>query len=126
MMKPPPQTTRIGRFDVPLRMGKWQMVIAFKNGYFAFWTAVFKKPVAGRKKIWGRAQVGLSAGDRFDRMKRECRAGWIPAEDRPEYKRMWEAMGRGANVKFVRPSTRAELKRWLDTHPVQEKQLLKN
>lgn len=114
-------STRIGEFDVPVIDGAASLV-RFEDGDFAFWTAVFKKKVGKRWRVWGRARVGLSAGDRFDRMKRECRAAHIPKEDRPEYRRMWEMLGRGANVKCVRPSTDREVKRWIDKHPEQAKQ----
>lgn len=99
-------------------------IVQFKDGHYAFWTAVFKKRVGKRWRVWGRAKVGLSAGDRFDRMKRECREAYIPKDDRPAYKSMWENMGRGANVKYVRPTTEKELKRWMDEHPDQRSQLV--
>jgi hypothetical protein len=119
--KPPPFTTSIGRHAVPVR-GVFQTVVRFRDGHYAFWTAVFKRRVESRWRIIGRAKVGLSAGDRFDRMKRERYAAWIPKEDRPEYAKLWNMMDGGANVRFVRPSTKHELKRWMRAHPVQRGQ----
>lgn len=112
--------TRIGAFLVPVLEAPAAVGLFPDGHYYAFWTAVFKKRIGKRWRVWGRARVGLSAGDRFDRMGRESRAAYIPKEDRQEYKRMWENMGRGANVKYVRPSTRAEVAKWLRTHPNQK------
>lgn len=122
MIKPPPFTTQIGRYKVPVLVNGVQTIERFRDGYYAFWTAVLKKSVDKRWRVIGRAKVGYSAGDRFDRMKRECRAGWIPKEDRPEYKNMWEMMGHGANIKYIRSSTKAELRRWMDSHPKQREE----
>lgn len=121
MNKPPKFTTIVGEHVVPVS-DKDQCIVRFKDGYYAFWTAVFKKKVGKRWRVWGRAKVGLSAGDRFDRMKRECRASYIPKEDRPEYKKMWEMMGRGSNIRFIRPSTKTELNKWMRLHPEQRSQ----
>ncbi len=110
--------TKVGEFWVPVLMPAKVHVVVFKEGVFTFWTAMLKKPVGGKQKIWGRAVVGLTAGDRFDRMKIECRASYIPKEWHAEYKDWWNnKLKRGANVAYIRPSTSKEIARWLKTHP---------
>lgn len=111
--------TRIGKFDVPVK-GRVRVIVIFEQPY-VFWTAVWKRPVNGKTKLYGRAVVGLSAGDRFDRMRLESRAAHIPKEDRPIYAMYWRAMQGGANVSHVRPSTTREINRWMRLHPVQMK-----
>lgn len=98
-------------------------------GEFAFWTAVLRRPVKMRRameigaptpvrtvrRITGRAQVGYPAGDRFDRMKREMLTG--DRDERYAYRRMWvEAMEKGRNVGYIRPSTKREIRSWMRAH----------
>lgn len=124
--------TQIGKYNIPVLDGKNTSFGYFKDiGYCAFWTCVLKDkvpayglPKSKRKFIFGRAKLGLSAGDRFDRMSYEQSAEYIPPADKPVYKHMWNAMlQKGANVYAVRPSTLSEVQRWIASHPVQCKHL---
>lgn len=116
------------KFDFKVKVGKYAVsvvgadrptLVRFrnaakgKNGVFSFWTAVLKK--GATRKIWGRSQVGMSAGDRFDRMERQSR-GEVPKEDQVIYGRMWAMMNKGANISHIRPTTHSELFRWLNSH----------
>ena len=119
---------RIGSYVVPVR-GKWATLVTFwagehgrkDCGEYAFWTARLKHPVVrttgGRsRRVIGRALVGHSAGDRFDRMSREMRTA-KSKEAREANRELWERILRkGQNVAYVRPSTLAEVRRWADSH----------
>lgn len=110
---------KIGKKQIPVIKASEPTLVRFrnaakgKNGVFAFWTAVMKK--GQRKALWGRSQVGMDAGDRFDRMNRQSR-GEVPKEDQAIYAQMWQMMKAGANVAYIRPSTEKELLRWLNGH----------
>lgn len=117
--------TKVGACDVPVIGAKKPTISCFEDGYggkmgvFAFWTAEFKKKVRGRNKIWGRARVGLPAGDRFDRMGRKSELESVPKDDVPIYKALFNDMGKGRNIKLIRPSTDEEVYQWLKTHSSQ-------
>jgi hypothetical protein len=114
--------TRIGKSLVPVRGYNRPSLVEFgsdpddpsKAGMYCFWTAVLS--VKGKNKIIGRAKVVMPPGDRFDRMLREAKARYIPKADRPAYQQLWERMGGGANVRYVRPSTSKEIERWMRAH----------
>ena len=60
--------------------------------------------------------MGLSAGDRFDRMEKERRQAKDP-EARRSYQRFWtQYLKAGRNIKYIRPSTAKEVARWAKTH----------
>lgn len=89
-------------------------------GEYAFWVAVLKRKVkldsTYRMQIFGRAKVGLDAGDRFSRMAQEQRFAKSKA-DRQVYRKFWnDLMKRGANVQHIRPAMYQEIKVWLDSH----------
>lgn len=118
-------TTKIGKYTVPVKKHNQPSILVFKDNIYAFWTCVYKKKVYGKKRVWGRAQIGLSAGDRFDRMKRERRTCKVK-EDRAIYNHFWvDQMKYGENVAYVRPSTWPEIKKWRDLHPDQWKFFLR-
>lgn len=117
--KTDPIVTRIGKCIVPVHNHQSCHILTFSGveaGPYAFWTAVFKKAVGQRTQVWGRARVGLSAGDRFDRMLRESVSRSIPSADRKAYREMWQMMSAGKNVAYVRPSTLWEVMHWLTSH----------
>jgi hypothetical protein len=116
----PTYFTKVGKSMVPVYGAEQPTLLAFlearrgKGGIYAFWTAEYKKPDAnGSDKVWGRAKVGLPAGDRFDRMAVEQHTA---ASGRSAYARTWRSMRAGSNVKLIRPSTDEEVYRWLKTH----------
>ena len=118
-------TTRVGKFDVAVPHAAQPCLVAFKgstagkDGIYAFWTAVFKKAVNGKRKVIARARVGLPAGERFERMRIQSKgpgAKGISKEDRAIYARFYAAIGAGANLKCIRPSTGRELAKWLKGH----------
>ena len=119
------EVTRVGKFKVPVRRHNFCTIVTMSGGEhgrrergdFCFWTAVLAEPVRMdgklRKKIFGRAHVSLSAGDRFDRMKREMKK----SRAKETYAFFWNNLLRGGdNIKFIRPSTAGEVKMWLKTH----------
>lgn len=82
-------------------------------GVYAFWVAVCNKADQG---IIGRVRVGLSAGDRFDRMFVEERRtpSW---EARFEYAKMLhQEMGGGEKIRYIRPATISDVKKWVASH----------
>lgn len=113
--------TKVGNFTVPVCNSKFLSLVYFsagargnrERGHFAFWTAVLKRKKKNR--IWGRARPILPAGDRFDRMKLE-KLKAKSKSDRKAYGRMWEIMGRGRNIRYIRPSTLAEITKWCKSH----------
>ena len=120
--------TRIGRYTIPVRC-KWATLVTFWSGEhgkrdcgeYAFWTALLRRPVEVerrlRRRIFGRALVGEPVGDRFDRMQLEARSLKQRPAARKAYRVSWERVLReGRNVKFVRPSTLKEVKRWMESH----------
>lgn len=112
-------TTKIGARTVPVLPGA--TVAHFSSGQrgpkergiYLFWTAIFSVGRAKRSGVSGRALAGLSAGERFRRIKKEMRSA-ASKEDRAAYSRMWRDLQR---VVEVRPSKPAEVARWLSTHP---------
>lgn len=109
---------------VPVKDAKFPSVVSFSSGAhgkscmgdYLFWTCLFERPVKKRYKTWGRARPVLPPGDRFDRMRIEMREAKDP-EDRKIYRRIYEElMGSGANIKYIRPSTYEEIRRWFLTH----------
>lgn len=115
--------TKVGSCSVPVIGAEKPTIAAFagakrgKGGVYAFWTAEFKKAAGnGKRKLWGRAKIGLSAGDRFDRMGYERHEKSLSAGDRAIYDYYWKSMGAGKNVKLIRPSTEREVYMWLKTH----------
>jgi hypothetical protein len=124
--------TKIGRNTIPGR-GNWATLVPFaagahgkkEAGVYAFWTAMLQQPVKldgkTRKRIFGRAKIGLSAGDRFDRMRLEMKTD-RSAEDRRIYRKFWYLLLRkGANVRYVRPSTLKEVRAWMKSHQTDAK-----
>lgn len=119
------QFVMVGKEAVDVCLPKRIPIITFTDGQYVFWTAIFANPVDGKRKIWGRARVGLSAGDRFDRMRYERYADDIPKADHRIYHNMWfEQLQQGRNIKYIRPSTLREVARWMNTHPKQRAQLV--
>lgn len=123
-------TTIVGGKEVVVKKFEKPAIVHFKDklngtGPFCFWTAVFKVKSEGKKKLMGRARVGLSAGDRFDRMEKESIASYIPIEDRLVYRKMWRMMGKGKNLAYIRPSNRSEVKKWMKEHPEHAKTVSK-
>lgn len=125
--------TKIGNCVVAVKKANFPSIVSFRagehgkkeRGDFHFWTAVFKKPIGGKKKIFGRAFAALPPGDRFDRMKIECKTA-IPVEDRKIYRKYWsEYLMKGANIKYVRPSTLKEIKKWRKSHLSDEKHIFR-
>jgi len=104
--------TRVGRARVPVLAARHVSLVQFsagahgrrEAGEFLFWTAVLRKRRGAKKRIWGRAYACLSPGDRFDRLKREHRRLWA------------QLLSRGRNIRHIRPSTLAEIIRWMQTH----------
>jgi hypothetical protein len=116
--------TRVGAVQVPVVRAKGVTLVRFRAGEhgareagdYLFWTAVLKKRKGSKSRILGRAYAYLAPGDRFDRIKREMRRAKSSA-DRAAYRRLWlELLSRGENIKHVRPSTLAEVRRWMRTH----------
>jgi hypothetical protein len=122
-MHKPGFTVKVGKFDVPVIGAERPTLVRFykarpdKNGVFAFWTAIYKEPVDGKKSVWGRAKIGMDAGDRFARMEYERKAKYISKDDQKVYERTWTVrLKAGANLKMLRPSTEKEVLLWLDSH----------
>lgn len=113
--------TKVGKYTVPVCNAKFISLVYFsagargnkERGQFAFWTAVLKRKKKNR--VWGRSRPILPAGDRFDRMKRE-KLKAKSKSDRKAYGRMWDVMGRGRNIRYIRPSTLAEIQKWFKSH----------
>jgi hypothetical protein len=114
--------TQVGAYSVEVMDAHKAAIVYFKSGahgtkeagYFAFWTAVLK--TGKKRRIWGRASVGLSAGDRMDRMQFEMHESKDP-DDRRIYGRFWtQLLRRGKNICFIRPSTKAEIAKWMRGH----------
>ena len=104
---------KIGKNIVPVMDGKTIATFTFGKagepdaGTYHFWTAVCiqKRMTDDNGKsplIWGRAKVGLDAGERFRRM-----------EGVRGYASCWRTLKR---VVYVRPSTMKEVRSWLDSH----------
>jgi hypothetical protein len=126
-------TTKIGKYSILVKSGKKASLAYFSDiGDCAFWTCVLRNLARDyfnfnkeKRVIIGRAKVGLSAGDRFDRMRYERKALYIPKEDRPIYEYMWkDMMEEGYNVDYIRPSTLTEVKRWFTTHQKEFEKLM--
>ena len=93
-----------------------------ESGDYAFWTAVLKIPVLvtsnGKtcSKVFGRSLAWMPAGDRFDRMNRgrvSDKNSWA----RSVYGMLWnKVLRQGRNIKYIRPSTRKEIGKWLYSH----------
>jgi hypothetical protein len=114
-------TTKVGRFDVPVRDANMPTLMFFEagvhgkgfgeRGVFQFWTVVLKNG----KRTWGRSMTVLPVADRFTRMEREMKTA--PSEEaRKHYAQSWKAMKRGAAIAYFRPTTRKELEGWLRSH----------
>lgn len=113
---------KVGKANVPVVCAESPTLVHFrnaqrgKNGMYAFWTAEFKKPMDGKAAVWGRAKIGLCAGDRFARMEIERRTASVQA-GKHVYEDYWTRLMRaGNNIKQIRPSTSHELLLWLDSH----------
>lgn|SRR3990167_6232144 len=112
---------KVGKYIVPVKTSK-AAIVHFSSGAqgksesgdYSFWAAVIKGS-RGKKAIFGRARVGLDAGDRFDRMQYEQKTARSKA-DRVAYSNMWKMLGEGKNIEYIRPVTTAELLRWIITH----------
>ena len=122
------KTFKIGAFSVKAKLGH-ATIVKFTGGahgrneagYFAFWTAKLRRPVSISqrspiKKIIGRALVGLDCSERFNRM-REASKKDRNAANRAIYRMLFhEAMKKGSNVALIRPSTTAEVRKWMKSH----------
>jgi len=127
--------TLVGKVSVPVVNAEYATIVTFRSGDlgtfergdFLFWTAVLKKKHiwTGYTDIWkprtiglvlGRARAILPPGDRFDRMKHEMLTD-PDANDRKIYREWWKKiLGEGKNIKFIRPSTKREVGRWMKGH----------
>jgi len=136
--------TTVGIYNVPVVNAEYATIATFRKGDlgkfergdFLFWTAVFKKEFSWRgyqgtdrvrkmKLILGRARAVLSPGDRFDRMRLEMRTD-PNKEDRRIYKEWWfRVFKEGDNIKFIRPSTKREVYRWMEGHKSDAKDLVR-
>jgi hypothetical protein len=114
--------TKVGRLQVPVRRASHPTLWYFASGehgrkeagVYAFWTAVIsrRKP----KGLIGRALAAEPPGDRFDRIRREMRTARSKA-DRAAYARHWrELLARGKAIRYVRPSTEREVRKWMKGH----------
>jgi hypothetical protein len=125
----PPYSCRIGKATVPLRDGNWPTLAVFRAGehgtgeagHYHFWTAVLMSPVKVkdrvRKLVIGRSQALHDPGERFERIGKEAKL-YESTEDREHCRVTWlEVLESGLNVAYVRPSTLAEVRRWIATHP---------
>lgn len=121
--------TKVGYRLIKVR-GHFATILKFSSGEhgkkemgeFAFWTAVLKKKRRSKdrkrwiRRVTGRAQVGYSAGDRFDRTRFESKTA-RDQETRDAYHHLWyPVMGSGKNIAYIRPSTLREVRRWLAGH----------
>jgi len=115
----------VGKFQIPVVRAKFCTIVQFsagvhgkrERGDYCFWTARLKKPAkgarAGKRQLIGRAYAWLPPGDRFARMERESSG----KTDASEYHYLWHSfLKRGQNIQYIRPSTRAEVQRWIDSH----------
>ncbi len=136
--------TRVGKISVPVVDAEYATIATFKSGDlgrfergdYLFWTAVLKKPYHWQgydgkhkprtmKLILGRARTFLPPGDRFDRMRIEMKTDPLKA-DREIYRKWWYKLLReGANIKFIRPSTKREVGRWMKGHESDAKDLVR-
>lgn len=112
--------TNVGRHEVPVRRVNDPTLWYFSSGehgrkeagVYAFWTAVLEKG-----KLCGRALVTLPPGERFDRVRIEMRTAHL-ASDREAYARYWNLrLRKGAGIRFIRPASHREVKKWMDAHP---------
>jgi len=130
MTKSPKFHTKVGAYRIPVR-GLYATLILFHSGehgrkeagWYAFWTAVLKKPVLTRdgtrrfRKVFGRARVGESAGDRLDRMRFEMNHPAQKPQARQAYRRSWlQVLQQGGNIAYIRPSTISEIRHWMKDH----------
>lgn len=131
--------TNVGKINVCVKNYQYLSIVTFKAGKdgpaeagdFAFWTAVFKKAVklplrrTKASKLTGRARLILPVGDRFDRMKFECRKA-KDKEDRKIYKAYWDdGLKHGKNIAYIRPSTYKEINNWIKTHEPDAKHIIR-
>jgi len=127
--------TMVGKVSVPVVNAEYATIMTFRagdlgqfeRGDFLFWTAVLWKKYRwkgyeGKWKprtmgqILGRARAILPPGDRFDRMRIEMKTD-PQKEARDIYGDWWHRLLRkGNNIKFIRPSTKSEVMRWLKGH----------
>lgn len=115
-------TTRVGVFQITVRDASHPAVRYFSSGahgrkeagLYAFWTVVLNRK--GKNRVWGRALTSLPPGDRFDRMRKEM----ISAKSkkaREAYRRIWqEVIKAGKLIRYIRPSTEKEIRKWMDGH----------
>lgn len=117
------ETTKVGKHTIEIRNFRFLSIVTFRKGAhgkeergdFAFWTAKFKRVRHGKRRVICRAWVVRDAGERFRRICEEMRSAKEP-EDRAVYGRLWAAMGGGANIAYIRPSTVKEIKLWMCGH----------
>ena len=114
-------TIMVGKYIVPIHNFLFLSIVTFSRGAhgkeergdFAFWTIVLKR--GKRRRIIARALCVRDAGERFRRIGIEARSA-KDADDRFIYAGLWRAMGAGKNIKFIRPATLHEIKRWMGSH----------
>lgn len=123
----------VGKYEIPLKRANWPTVVTFKagehgrreGGVFHFWTAVFSRPKRMRASLAGRRLKRRSIcrslavnppGERFFRNKRDSVVS-VDVEDRIYLRELWfDVMEQGKNIAYIRPSTPAEVERWISTH----------
>jgi hypothetical protein len=120
-------TTKIGRCEVIVRRANFPSLRHFSGGahgrkeagIYSFWTVVLRRK--GKNRVWGRALSTLPAGDRFDRMRREMLRD-RSKENRAHYERIWKKfLKEGRAIRYIRPSTEAEIAKWMRGHKADAK-----
>lgn len=124
-----PATWMVGRHTVPLVKAHFPTTVYFRSGEhgrgergaYHFWTAVLSEPrrYGGRVRrvVIARALAVLPPVERLERMREESRTAKL-ATDRAAYRAYWRGVLEcGRNVARIRPSTCAEVLRWMRTHP---------
>jgi hypothetical protein len=123
-----PTTCYVSVNPVPLRGANYPSVVGFaagehgrgEGGLYHFWTAVLRRRVMleGRMRwrVICRAQAVHPPGERFSRIGNEAKTEASP-DDRKHNRCLWfDVLKRGRNIAYIRPSTLAEIKRWVTPH----------
>lgn len=116
--------TRVGRYRVPVQGGQHPSLAVFTGGargkheagVFAFWTAVLKRPIQGRRTVIVRTRVLFPPGERFTRFQRESRTHRRALGRRLNGAVWAEWLQRGAAIRYIRPATLDEMRRWMAGH----------
>ena len=116
--------THIGKYRIPVRNHHFVSMVSFRagthgtaeRGDFLFWTAVMKKRKGERqRKTFGRAWATRDPGERMRRIGLERTSARSKAS-REAYKRLWNGLGGGKDVAYIRPSTYGEICKWMVSH----------